>query len=510
MQDGTLLSFGAFQLRVDPPALFRHGSPVRLQGQPLRLLALLASRPGELVTHREIQKYLWHDHVVDFAGGTHVCMRQIRAALGEEAGEPRYIETVARHGYRFIAPLRHAPETQPEPEPEPERIAPAAAPATVPSRRGLYLALALSALTLVAAIVWSSARHERQSAEDAGSRAQVLYENARQIANYEQRDRRVLAASLLQRALSIDPAHGPAHALMADLITQHGGAYLGLTGARDADLVEHHLELAGRHGASDSDLLVTRGRRALYGDRRIGLAFELFEQAIAANPANPTPWLLSAEAHYLEGRFDQALRANMRAEQLSADPNGVLWQRLQIYYLSGRFEELFALYDRLDHVQKTGAITIGVAMELAGRPLEAFLYIVDALRFRGLVIGDSAAAQRAIRAGDKAAAYRWLLAEVRRDGNPPLGGRGLATLQTLAGDRGRAAATLRDYVRRFERMEEGTHLDCLCFLTLRHDPFMRQLLDEPLVQEAWIALDATIARESASAVRSPESRPRTL
>jgi DNA-binding winged helix-turn-helix (wHTH) protein len=504
VQDGTVLAFGEFQLRVEPPALYRHGSPVRLQGQPLRLLALLASRPGQLVTHREIQKCLWHDHVVDFAGGTHVCMRQIRAALGEGAGEPRYIETVARHGYRFIAPLRC------EPEVEPVLAAPQAPPARAPRRHGLYVALALSALLPAAAIVWSSVRHDRPPAEDAGSRAQELYENAKQIANYEQRDRRVLAASLLQRALSIDPTHGPAHALMADLIAQHGGAYLGLTGARDADLVAHHLDVASRHGADESDLLVTRGRQALYGDRRIGPAFELFQQAIAANPANPTAWLLSAEAHYLQGSFDQALRANLRAEELSADPNGVLWQRLQIHYLSGRFDELFALYDRLDHVQKTGAITIGVAMELTGRHAEAFLYIVDALRFRGIVIGDSAAAQRAVRAGDKAAAYRWLLTEIRRNDDPPLGGKGLATLQTLAGDRAGAAATIRDYVRKFERMEEGTHLDCLCFLTLRHDPFMRQLLDEPLVQEAWVALDATIERASVSAVTSPGTRRRTL
>jgi DNA-binding winged helix-turn-helix (wHTH) protein/tetratricopeptide (TPR) repeat protein len=505
VQGGSVLAFGDFRLRFEPPALYRDGRPVKLQAQPLRLLALLAGRAGELVTHREIQDYLWHDHVVDFAGGMHVCMRQIRTALGEEAGEPRYIETVARHGYRFIAPLRAVAGTEPAaPGPEPAQIAPA-------GRRGLRYALLLPAALAVAAIVLAAVRGDRPPAGDGGQETVVeLYENAKQISTYEQRDRRVLAASLLQRALALDPEYGPAHALMADLITQHGAAYLGFADARDGDLVEHHLRIASRHGADQSDLLVTRGRQALYGDRRPGRAYDLFQRAIEANPANPTAWLLSAEVHYLRGDFDDALEANLRAEALSADPNGALWQRLQIFYLSQRFDELFALHDRLAPVQKTGAITIGVAMELNGRHEEAFLYIVDALRFRGIVIGDSATAQRSLRAGDKAAAYRWLLSEIRNNQDPPLGGKGLAILQALAGDRALAAATLRDYVRKFERMEEGTHLDCLCFLTLRQDPFIRQLAGEPLVQEAWLALDAIVASVSASAITSPATRSRTL
>jgi DNA-binding winged helix-turn-helix (wHTH) protein/tetratricopeptide (TPR) repeat protein len=483
---------------------------VKLQGQPLRLLVLLASRPGELVTHREIHRHLWHDHVVDFTGGTHVCMRQIRAALNEDAGRPRFIETVARHGYRFIAqvqPVAGEVSADAGPEQAPAR------PRQGPRAR---IALAGAALLAIVAFVALSIRGGllpfpgAASAAGTDPRVLELYENAKQLASYEQRDRQVLAHSLLRRALAIDPDHGPTHALIADLITQKGTAILGIEGGRAYDLVEHHLDIAARHGADASDILVTRGRQLLYGERQLGPAFDAMQRAIDANPANPVAWQLISHALYLQGRFDEALAASQRAEELSADPNGVLWDRLQIYYLSERYEELFALYERLDHTQKTGAITIGVALELTGRHAEAFAFIVDALRHRGILIGDTTAADRMIDAGDTAPAYRWLLAEIRKNEAPPLGGRALAVFQTLAGDEPGAARTLREYVRKFERMEQGVHVDCLCYLTIRQDPFLKRLAGWPQVQEALAVLDAAIAAGPEPVLSLPASRSRKL
>ena len=80
------------------------GVCIKLQPQPLKLLSLLVSRSGDIVTREEIQKHLWNDETfVDFEHSVNFCMRQIRAALGDDAKAPRFIETVPRKGYRFVA-----------------------------------------------------------------------------------------------------------------------------------------------------------------------------------------------------------------------------------------------------------------------------------------------------------------------------------------------------------------------------------------------------------------------
>lgn len=96
--------FGAFVLDVAAGELRKGNIPVRMHPQPFRVLALLLERAGEVVSREEIQRALWGSHTwVDFDGGINFCVRQIRATLSDDAASPRYIETVARHGYRFIA-----------------------------------------------------------------------------------------------------------------------------------------------------------------------------------------------------------------------------------------------------------------------------------------------------------------------------------------------------------------------------------------------------------------------
>lgn len=98
------LRFGNFRLDGRTTELFLDGQPVRLPPQPAKLLLLLVSSKGELVTHEEIQKALWGDDTfIDFEQGIHKCIKQVRAALADEAEEPVYIETVPRRGYRFVA-----------------------------------------------------------------------------------------------------------------------------------------------------------------------------------------------------------------------------------------------------------------------------------------------------------------------------------------------------------------------------------------------------------------------
>lgn len=102
----SALRFDPFELVLETGELRKSGIPVRLQPQPSKVLLLLASRAGHLVSREEIRDQIWGtDTFVDFDQGLNFCIKQIRAALGDNAEAPRYIETVPRRGYRFIAPV---------------------------------------------------------------------------------------------------------------------------------------------------------------------------------------------------------------------------------------------------------------------------------------------------------------------------------------------------------------------------------------------------------------------
>jgi DNA-binding winged helix-turn-helix (wHTH) protein len=105
----TPLRFFDFELDPATGELWRRGHIVPLERQPAIALSCLAARAGRIVTRDELRHAIWPDGVhVDFDRGMNYCIRQLRAALGDEARQPVFIETVPRQGYRFIAPMQHA------------------------------------------------------------------------------------------------------------------------------------------------------------------------------------------------------------------------------------------------------------------------------------------------------------------------------------------------------------------------------------------------------------------
>jgi DNA-binding winged helix-turn-helix (wHTH) protein/Tol biopolymer transport system component len=108
------LQFGVYELDRDAMELRKHGVTIRLQEQPLRVLATLVERPGEIVTREELQQQIWgKDTFVDFEQSLNKAVNRLREALNDEAGQPRYVETVPRRGYRFIAPVTELNATEP-------------------------------------------------------------------------------------------------------------------------------------------------------------------------------------------------------------------------------------------------------------------------------------------------------------------------------------------------------------------------------------------------------------
>ncbi len=99
--------FGLFELDLSAGELRKSGVKLRLQGQPFQVLALLLECAGEVVTREELQQKLWpSDTFVDFDHSLNTAINKVREALGDSASSPRYVETLARRGYRFIAPVQ--------------------------------------------------------------------------------------------------------------------------------------------------------------------------------------------------------------------------------------------------------------------------------------------------------------------------------------------------------------------------------------------------------------------
>ncbi|HUU13993.1 MAG TPA: winged helix-turn-helix domain-containing protein [Terriglobia bacterium] len=100
-----LIRFGVFEVDLRSGELRKSGLKIRLQEQPFQILAMLLERPGEVVSRDELRKKLWpEDTFVDFDNSLNTGINKIREALGDSADNPRFVETLPRRGYRFIAP----------------------------------------------------------------------------------------------------------------------------------------------------------------------------------------------------------------------------------------------------------------------------------------------------------------------------------------------------------------------------------------------------------------------
>ncbi len=139
----TVVRFAAFEVDPKNAELRKHGVRIKLQEQPFKILIALLESPGEIVTRDQLRERIWgNDTFVDFDHGLSAAVNRLRAALGDSAEHPRYIETVARRGYRFIASIENAPTPQPSAPTPPKSYWPAVA--------------LLSALALAGIAAWFS------------------------------------------------------------------------------------------------------------------------------------------------------------------------------------------------------------------------------------------------------------------------------------------------------------------------------------------------------------------
>jgi TolB-like protein/DNA-binding winged helix-turn-helix (wHTH) protein/tetratricopeptide (TPR) repeat protein len=115
--------FGAFEVDLRSGELYKDGIRLKLQDQPFQVLALLLEHPGDVVTREELRQKLWPaDTFIDFDTGVNSAIKKLRDVLSDSAERPRYIETLPRRGYRFIAPLAEITPSAPLPLPTPSEV----------------------------------------------------------------------------------------------------------------------------------------------------------------------------------------------------------------------------------------------------------------------------------------------------------------------------------------------------------------------------------------------------
>jgi TolB-like protein/DNA-binding winged helix-turn-helix (wHTH) protein/Flp pilus assembly protein TadD len=144
----SAVRFGIYEVDLRSGELRKAGIRIRVQQQPLRLLEILLEHPGEVVNREELRSRIWPDeNFGDFDQAVNVAVAKLRGALGDSADNPRYIETLPRRGYRFIAPVESTTPDVPKAEPEIRAAAPKIPPPQ--SRRWWALAIAVAAVALL-------------------------------------------------------------------------------------------------------------------------------------------------------------------------------------------------------------------------------------------------------------------------------------------------------------------------------------------------------------------------
>ncbi len=338
------LYFDDWTFRPQAPELLRNGARVRLQEQPLQVLAELLARPGELVTREHLIGRLWPKRIVEFDAALNAAVRRLRAALGDEAETPRYIETVPRKGYRFIATLRS--DTAFTAPPVLAAVELPQATLTKPSRPllrvgGFYrpAVLLAASMTLIVLGVIGIRQWRESGAADAGA-ITVINEQLRRASFFAQRRAPgdlVRARQQYEGALTLDPSSARAWAGIASVHwlefasgEQPGEISLPKVRAAaqkaldlDPRLAEAHLRMASYLGVTGNAAAARQHRAA----------------AAALQPNDPLLLAFLAEGAANEGRWEEAIVLQRRASAVDRLSPTAAANVAHYLFLAGRIEE---------------------------------------------------------------------------------------------------------------------------------------------------------------------------
>ena len=417
MTSETDLQFDGWRVNRVSGEMTRDGRATRLPQQPLRVLLELADHAGSVVAREQLVKVLWPQGVVDFDNGLNVAVRRLRVALDDVGESPRYIETLPKVGYRFIAA---------------RGVDRPAAPAAVLARKApsvrLWALLAIATVAVAAVMLWlflSAAPRGDMRHHNPSARAQELYVEGMHERSRRDIDATDLAIAKLEAAIKEDPSYaeawaGYSRALSSAVVRQRTTPAEGLPKARaaaqralalDATVIDAHVTLLHIHmdfdknfaaAKQDLDTIKRLGtpsasawhysamwnaqqgrveagladmRRArelepmtlllssnyaliLFNARRYDEVVELLEPIVAANPGFDTGRSVLARALGATGRFDEAIAQLLARKDVGA------WQGdLGVMYAkTGRRADALREIARLDALEQQG---FGEAYEMA-------------------------------------------------------------------------------------------------------------------------------------------------
>ena len=398
------IRFGTFEVRLATAELFKQGRRVRLQHQPFEVLRALLQQPGELVTRDALRQALWPDGVtVDFDQSLNKSVTKLRDALGDTPASPRFIETVPKRGYRFIAPVAGPAPANPPPTP------PAPATRVHPwSLAGLAVLLMIATAVLVAASqgmapgdrtatlprshtapatrpMAAATRSPIVAARDAHDRGRLAmarhsrdgialgvrhFERAvalspRYAEGYvgladswslmaseglvDPREAMPQAREAANRALMLDPAQARAHAslgrtaMIFDWDWRTARWHLATARDREPGHAATHQWLASLHSAAgDHDEAVAAARRAL-----------------AADPLSLTSHTSFGDVLYLGRRFDEAAAQLTRTLEIDPDYAPARRSLARVRVQQRRFDEA------VEHLQRVAVLDDGSPVALA-------------------------------------------------------------------------------------------------------------------------------------------------
>ncbi len=326
------LRFADFELRLDSGELTRAGAAVKLQPRPARVLELLIRHAGEVVSREEIRRAVWGEETyIDFDLALNFCIRQIRGALSDSAESPRFVATIPRRGYRFLAPVEevsrapeghhHAPEAgEPHEAEEPHE------PRHGRSRLRYLVAacLATLALALSPAMPPEPARGVPAAAMRSYLRGRDLLEHG------DAAD----AVTALQEATILAPSFAPAYASLAEAFIDRQ-----LPAAESLSPIE---TTVSRALALDPNLPLAHfdlaESRTYYRFDWAGAEAE-YRAALRLDPDDPERILTFAVFLTARGRADEALRQAERARALAPDSLTDNPDFAWFYYLNRRYDE---------------------------------------------------------------------------------------------------------------------------------------------------------------------------
>ena len=366
LSPSRVLRFGVFQINLAARELRKYGVRIRLPGQPFCILSILLEKPGQIITREEMRQRLWSsDTFVDFEHSLNSAIKKLRHALGDSPENSRYVETVPRVGYRFVAPVEQISATANlDVSFVADRSTESAA--TVDGAGKLAWRILLSvALVLIAVpgayFAWSRFRsrpqpqskvagefHASDGGESSGSKSRAVespksteardlylkgmyFWNKRTVAGFQQ------AIECFQQATTLDPNYALAYAGLANsytLLTAYSlaSSTLYMPQAREAALRALELD----HGSEEAHTalaLIVQNQ-----DWDWQTSEKEYRRAIELNPGYPTAHHWYAEHLMWMGRFDEALKESERARQLDPLSLIIAADNGAIFYFSRQYD----------------------------------------------------------------------------------------------------------------------------------------------------------------------------